>query len=472
MAGGLGAAVALLRASAAAAAPPPITSSDYTLQLYQGTVTGATRVLGFGGAYSALAEGIEGLYANAAAPVVRRPYSVDMFDYDVNVEVSGPGVLGGIESLFAGKSLHVDASVIPSLGLQLQYGPFGVAINYQTSSLHLTPSSSASGSTVDASVKIDDVIAAVAWSLLDGQMQTGVGFRSTSTSIYSGGSRASNQEAIAPQLGIIVRPNGSRFRVGVSYRFPVTIGNIKGVPADRLPDGSEMAGGKILPSTVWIPWQLEIGGAFQFGPRPLNPEWIDPTAQEADLVATIQRARLARTAQYEAILAGTPPDEREVRRATLQREEEARMDEENATIRQESARLHALRVARSLFWSRKGVLVLASVLVTGGFPNSVGVADFLDQNLAPYGATASFSPRLGMEAEMLPTWIIARLGTYLEPARSPDASALVHGTAGVDLRLGVFNPWGLLGEDPWCIRVAVDGTSGYFNWAIALSKYH
>jgi hypothetical protein len=454
-----------------AVAAPPITNSNYTLQLYQGAVTSETRVIGFGGAYSALAEGVEGLYANAAAPAVRRPYSVDMFDYDVNVGVSGPGVVYGIESLFKGDGLNINASVIPSLGLELQYGPFGVAINYQTSTLKLTPGSS--GSTgVDASAKIDDFIAAVAWSLLDGQAQAGVGFRSTNVSVYSAGNRSSNQEAIAPQLGIIARPNGLRFRAGVSYRFPVLIGDIKGAPADRLPDGSEVAGGKILPSSVWIPWQLEIGGAFQFGPRPLNPEWIDPTSQEEDLVRAVQLKRLDRTEHYEQILANTAEADRESRRAELQKEELGRMDEENAEIRQESARLHTLRVARSLFWQRSGVLVLASVLVTGGFPNSVSVSDFINQSLVPYGASASFSPRLGAEAEVLPTWIIARLGTYLEPSRSTDTSNLLHLTAGVDLRLGKFNPFGLLGDDPWCIRVAADGAYHYFNWAIAISKYH
>src|SRR5580704_1664122 len=55
LAGRAGVVGALLAASLAVAAPPPITNSNYTLQLYEGTLTGAARVIGFGGAYTALA---------------------------------------------------------------------------------------------------------------------------------------------------------------------------------------------------------------------------------------------------------------------------------------------------------------------------------------------------------------------------------------------------------------------------------
>src|SRR6476661_7927210 len=45
----------------------PITTSDYTLDLFQGPVLASSRVTAMGGAYSGLAEGAEGIPFNAAA---------------------------------------------------------------------------------------------------------------------------------------------------------------------------------------------------------------------------------------------------------------------------------------------------------------------------------------------------------------------------------------------------------------------
>jgi hypothetical protein len=67
---------------------------------------------------------------------------------------------------------------------------------------------------------------------------------------------------------------------------------------------------------------------------------------------------------------------------------------------------------------------------------------------------------------------MVRGGTYLEPARYAASFSREHFTLGLDIRLFKFNPWGLLGDDPWRIRLAADVSARYFNYGLSLGKYH
>ena len=78
------------RAEAAGPLPGPgerIQTSDYSLDLFQGPVLAGSRITGLAGAYSALAEGAEGHSFNAAAPVVRTPYSMRRTDWDATASM-------------------------------------------------------------------------------------------------------------------------------------------------------------------------------------------------------------------------------------------------------------------------------------------------------------------------------------------------------------------------------------------------
>jgi hypothetical protein len=131
-----------------------------------------------------------------------------------------------------------------------------------------------------------------------------------------------------------------------------------------------------------------------------------------------------------------------------------------------------LQKAQARLWDRNRMLLLLGVLVTGNTPNAVGVSDFLAQRNVPSGENIVASPRLAFETEAIPGWLMLRGGTYLEPARYADAFSREHFTAGLDLRLFKFNPFGLFGDDPWRIRLAGDISARYFNYGISLGKYH
>ena len=68
-------------------------TSRYAVDLFQGPVLASTRVIGMGGAYVAIAEGVEGSFYNPAAPAVRQPWSRHNIDYDLGAGITSPGTL-------------------------------------------------------------------------------------------------------------------------------------------------------------------------------------------------------------------------------------------------------------------------------------------------------------------------------------------------------------------------------------------
>ena len=348
---------AILVASAAARADvPPITSSDYNLDLFQGPVITASRVIGLAGAYVPLAEGCEGEYSNAASPSVRVPYSLGKWDWDVCLGFTNPGAFAGNDFENRGANFQTlptrfSTSVTVNAGLELQYGPVGVTVVFDESRFGLENAS------VSDSVIINRVTGSISNAFLDDQLLLGVGFRTATFDADRNGQTILTSGGASTQFGAILKPK----------RTPVRLG---------------------------------------------------------------------------------------------------------ATLRTELDALEELQKKYAKLWSRHEVLLLVGLLVTGNATNAVGISDFLAQRLIHSGENIVVSPRLALETEVVPNWLMVRGGTYLEPARYADAFSREHFTLGVDVRLFKFNPWGLLGEDPWRIRLAADLSARYFNYGISLGKYH
>ena len=73
----LGAALAVaLQLAPAAARAQALKDNRYAIDLFQGPVLAPSDVIGIGGAYAGVAEGIAGMVSNAAAPAVRESYDV------------------------------------------------------------------------------------------------------------------------------------------------------------------------------------------------------------------------------------------------------------------------------------------------------------------------------------------------------------------------------------------------------------
>jgi hypothetical protein len=221
-----------------------------------------------------------------------------------------------------------------------------------------------------------------------------------------------------------------------------------------------------------MPWETEVGFAYQLGPRPLNPTWENPHEQEAPVRRRIDEARARRAAVYEVEIAKVPPADQPARRAELEREEAAVQDLENERADAEAQRLYYARRARYANWPRERILLLASVLFTGPSEGAVSVAGFLDQRGELVGHTTSITPRLGLEGEPIRDRMRARVGTYVEPSRYPDGFPRQHFTFGADLKLFPFNAWGLLAETTWLLGAYIDVAPRYTNAGIGIGAWH
>ena len=89
-----------------------------------------------------------------------------------------------------------------------------------------------------------------------------------------------------------------------------------------------------------------------------------------------------------------------------------------------------------------------------------------------FGQALTVSPRLGAETEIVPHWVKARAGTYVEPSRFEDGYPRAHYTAGLDFRLFVFNPFGLFSKAPMRLRLVGDVAPRYQNFGFALGTWH
>ncbi|HEY1957908.1 MAG TPA: hypothetical protein VGH28_19945 [Polyangiaceae bacterium] len=471
-----GAVLLALPVERARADVPPIRSSNYSLDLFQGPVTTASRVIGLAGAYSALAEWCEGEYSNAAAPAVRAPYSLGTWDYDICLGFTNPGAFAGNDFENRGPDFQslptrFSNSVTINAGLEVQYGAFGVTVVYDQIRFGLE---SVDVNQASDSVVINRVTGSIASAFLDEQLMLGVGFRAATFELDQ--QVAGNNETLlssggaSMQLGAVLAPKRSPFRLGATLRTELDVGDIHGT--SQLQDGSQVVDGKILPSRIILPWEIEVGGALELGRRPLNRPRLDTTHAEDAIRARYEAARLARAEKHARAIAAAPEKARDRVRRGLELEELDAEAREDAAMKKELDALVDLQKSQARLWDRREMLLLLGVLVTGNTPNAVGISDFLAQRDIRSGENIVVSPRLAFETEAIRDWLKLRGGTYFEPARYADAFSREHFTAGLDIRLFKFNPWGLFGDDPWQIRLAGDLAARYFNYGISLGKYH
>ncbi len=438
----------------------PITTSAYSIDLFAGPVLSSARVTGLGGAYAGIAEGVDGDLVNAAAPALRVPFSYDWFDYDVSAGLTLPGLLSGTDFDNNGTAgFEYQDFYFLSGGLNLQVGGTGLGISADSRVYSL-------GQVVDdpdapgyVRASLTSLHLLLSRSFWHGQLLIGLGFRLAFFSLDA----SPNGDVTSPstnlflasgnswESGILLAPHGQRFRIGLSGRLPVE-SSPEGAPDGQ---GDYLIRGFYLPAKVVLPWELEAGVAFEFGSRPLNPEWVNPRDRARPLVNELKLRREERRRR------GVGRDEdRQAREADQRALEEFHDD---------------LRARRERAWRelpRSRLLLSASVLITGPVADAVGTESFFQKTVDRSGEQVSITPRLGLEAEPLPGWLQLRLGTYYEPSRYRHTSARLHGTAGVDVKVLPWTVFGLYPDDTWWSLGAVgDFTRGYLSVAFRVGVW-
>ncbi len=462
-----------------------IATSEYAIDLYQGPVFAGTRVTGLGGAYVAIAEDIDGSLQNPATPAVRPFYSIDYFDFYPAIGLTFPATVSGVDFFNSGAKTELynspDTSLFVTPALNLQWGSFGVGLTAEVQNYSFRQTD-----TAQASNELGAVIAVVhtqfanAWA--DGQLMLGVGLRNVSMSLdtvrrTSADDDSEDSGAFAitgtgPEVGLLWRPNGQPYRIGIAYRSDIE--TIVSFSENLLPnaDGDVILSdvdGLYLPKRLSVPWDLNLGLAVQLGTRPFNPRWrsIDDLSEKQWLEHRL--AELHRRQRRDARLRGAKSDvERERINAEYEQESEA-AEEKLERVQQTVAR--AMRETwrqRSRFY----LLMSASVLVSGRAHNAVGIESFLSQEVNRSGERVVFSPRLGVETEIWPDLLKLRAGSYLEPTRFETSRERLHGTGGVDLRVGSWDVFGIWPEDyAWRFGAVVDVAPRYFSWGVSVGGW-
>jgi hypothetical protein len=470
--------------------PPKIQSNGYNIEIFQGPLIAPIHVTGVGGAYVALAEGTEGSAANAAAPAVRTLYSTTWFDWDLAVGISFPGAFTTTDFDNHGDDPnlppnHADTGNYTdlNLGTTVQVGDLGVSAVGDLQQYSVTTTTSGQPG---LTLQIGRWKALAAYGFFDGQLAIGGGARIVTMQILQNNNGSLlTMTGASPEVGALLMPTGQAWRLGATARAPVSgstgvnllgqsiLGGTDNSTACSPTSGARCVGGFYVPSRVVMPWEVEVGVAYQLGPRPLNPGWENPRHQEARLRAEIASDRAERQRLHQEELARLSPGERPARRAEIAAEEKSLRAIEDDHLAEESARLNRARKARYANWPREKILLLASVLMTGQSSNAVSIEGFLDKLQETVGQQISLTPRLGLEGEPIRDRMVLRTGTYVEPSRYEGGSARQHYTFGSDIRLFSFDAWGLLpAHTTWKLGLFADLAPRYTNWGFGISNWH
>jgi hypothetical protein len=455
---------------------PPITSNDYALEIFQGPLLAPIHVVGVGGAYIALAEDTEGSAVNAAAPAVRDPYSTTWFDYDLSLGLSFPGAFVKTDfdnhgdQFTAMPHANVGNFLDLNVGATLQFGGLGVAATGDLQQFSIT---TAAPGTPGLSLEIGRWKALAAYGLFDDQLVVGGGARIVTMQILQdNGGTLLTMTGAAPEAGALLMPTGRPWRIGLTARAPVRGGGFGSENVTQDADGTRRVGAFVLPSQVVMPWEAEIGVAYQLGPRPLNPGWSNPHVEEARLREMLEQDRAERRRRYEDDLARLSPEGRAARTAQYDVDERSLRAIEDQHMDEESRRLRAARRARYENWPREKILLLASVLTTGASSNATSLEGFLDKQFEKVGGAVTYTPRLGLEAEPIQNRMLLRTGTYIEPSRYEGGTARQHFTFGTDVRLFPLDFWGLMPPAIWKLELFADIAPRYTNWGIGIGNWH
>jgi hypothetical protein len=330
-----------------------------------------SRVLGLGGAYVGVAEGLEGVGSNPAAIAQRDRLLQRRWSFDYALSWRAPTIselsVQDLDNDGITDGALTSRSAV-QLGVSGQLGRVGAGILASASGL-----SGPRGAVVE-SLTAEDVSLAVGFSGWREEWVAGVSLTAALGEVAS--TRGGVEEGrigysgLRIRVGGLWRPRGEPYRLGVAFD-----------PGARaLPSGNQAVLPFPTPTAFLFPWVAAVGGAVWLGPNArrlnepppaaleLHPEWGEP-----------------------------PPWEHDGRQPVL------------------------LSFQAEVVGPTSGAVSLSSAVVEG----APAIAS---------GRHASLVLRAGAEWEPWTDWLRIRGGSYLEPSRTGIGSRL-HGTFGMEARV-------------------------------------
>jgi len=474
----------------------PIATSHYAVDLYQGNVLASTRVIGMGGAYVAIAEGVEGSFYNPAAPAVRVSWSKNHVDYDLGFGMTFPGTLRSSDYFNSGAdrtNLATSSSaqfVFMDAEAHLQIGPwgFGSGLALQQYGLNRDTVATSSAQPNQLRAQIYVVLLQAARATANGQLVVGVGLRPTGMNVLDLNPSANQPSTLFSTAGMgysagfLWRPTDAAFRVGASFTSAV-----KTIASSSSAIHTDGSGNRVLvpdsvdqmylPERVGLPWELNFGVATQLGARPFNPRWIDPLELTIATRRQIEWRKLERERLYRETLAKARSQGKDLVALTalLDAEEEALTAADNAELDAAYARAKLELRERYRKMGRWYILISTSMRVAGPVEAAVGIESFLQRVVDRSGRRAVVSPHVGVESEVISGWLKLRAGAYGEPTRFDNARSAprLHTTLGFEEKLFNWDVFGLYGNGTsWRVQGAVDMSERYFGFGGSIGVWN
>ena len=414
----------------------------YTVDLVTTPVLGGARIVGMGGAYTALASGIDGAVYNPAGYGERYEKEIEWFAWDVTGQLALSNVFSkndfdnnGTATQGTGEAVQV------SLGLRLQFSYFGSGVTWLARRYSLRDDSGQK-----FQVTLQTLRTGSGYSFLNGGLVAGFTVSQYKLDISNAdGDRAAHFAGYGAEIGVLIRPAHKRYRVGFVARTPANVTPRRDTLFESI--GSNAASPLVLPSKIHVPWELSAGFAYQFGERRTNTPWRNTERLRRDLREQIANGTYQLPDTYgERAYQPLPSDPRKA------------VDAAMATYREAERRFRRHQ-------PRRYVLLSADIIAYGKTRRGHGVDAFLTQTPERSGEKVSYGARLGVESEIWPDRMKVRAGSYVEPSRFRRSYYRPHGTMGFDVRL--FDIW------RWSVRGSgtVDLAPRYLNWAIAFGLW-
>jgi len=114
--------------------------------------------------------------------------------------------------------------------------------------------------------------------------------------------------------------------------------------------------------------------------------------------------------------------------------------------------------------------VAVDLTIVGAVNNGYGMEAFAAKQLQASGRNASFTPRLGLESEVIRGWLRLRAGFYDEASRFAETSARPHGTGGAEVRVFAFHFGGH--ERRVSVSIAGDFADRYKNGGLSIGFWN
>lgn len=451
--------------------PQPLTPRDFNIDLVTGPVIGPNSTMALGGAYTALGFGIDAAALTPVAYPARSLWDTNWFELDVTAGYS-PGAFHTTDFDNNGRAgVTFRDYYFLSGGAKFTFGELGVGSLVRVQNYRL-----------GARASLELIIAnyGAGYAFLDGQLIVAGSGRTLLLDLdplSEGGSQA-HYNASGPELGVVLALEDQPYRVGFAARTQVEAGESR---------KTGTLNGLLLPAHVTLPAELQVGIAYQFGPRPLNRRWQNPHDVARRMREEMLRRRSLR--QHEQLeheraearllhsLDTAPPlwaaeKYEQPRDPEFWRRERVRRPVEELALerRIEQTEIEHTRMIRSL--SRRYLMLSLDAILISPIEGGIGFESFLSQIREASGRTLSWGLRFGAEGEPIENRLKLRVGTYIEPSRFERGAARVHATLGTDVKLFSWDLFGLSSPVELQVGGAVDVAVRYVNYGFSVGVWH